>query len=360
MSDDKTEPATPRKRKKAREEGQVARSSELISSVILLTMLMGSRSTIPQVGEAVTSFFMSCFSAAGPSTSPEKLQELAGACFRQTGQLAFPAMGLAMVMGVGVNILQVGLSFTPKLLEMRGNRIALLQGMKRLFAPQGGMEIFKGLLKVGLVGFTGWRFLSQRKEQFFRFIEDDPSKISSQVGILAYDLGMQMVGTLMVVAALDYAYQRFQLERSLRMTKQEVKDELRDSEGNPETRGRIRQRQREFAGRRMMAEVPTATVVITNPTHYAVALRYKVGQPGAPRVIAKGKDRIALRIRELAKDSRVPVIENPPLARALHAQAEIGQEIPAELYRAVAEVLALIWRLNQAQTPVTPVERREN
>lgn len=351
MSDEKTEPATPKKRKKAREEGQVARSSELISSFILLGMLMGSRSAIPQFGEQVTTFFFTCFTAASSKTTPEKLEELAEACFRHTGQLALPAMGMAMVVGVSVNLLQVGLSFTPKLLEMRGNRIDPLQGFKRLFAPQGGMEIFKGLIKVGLVGFTGWHFLSQRWELLYRFIDEDPTKISSSVGSLAYDLGMQMVGTLMVVAALDYAYQRFQLERSLRMTKQEVKDEMRESEGNPETRGRIRQRQREFASRRMMTEVPSATVVIMNPTHYAVALRYQAGQPGAPRVIAKGKDRIALRIRDLAKENRVPVIENPPLARALHAQAELGQEIPADLYRAVAEVLALIWRLNQRQTP---------
>lgn len=357
MSDDKTEPATPKKRKKAREEGQVARSSELISSLILLGMLMGSRSSIPHVGQSVTSFFLNCFSAASPTTSPEKLQELAGACFRQSAQLALPAMSMAMVVGVSVNLLQVGLSFTPKLLEMRGNRIDLLQGLKRLLAPQGAMEILKGMVKVGLVGFTGWRFLSQRREMFYRFVEDDPRKISSRVGELAYDLGMQMVGTLMVVAALDYIYQRVKLERSLRMTKQEVKDEMRQSEGSPEIRGRIRQRQREFAGRRMMAEVPKASVIITNPTHYAVALRYQAGQPGAPRVIAKGKDRIALRIRQLAKESHVPVIENPPLARALHAQAELGQEIPADLYRAVAEVLALLWRLNQGRAPR---EREDN
>jgi flagellar biosynthetic protein FlhB len=160
---------------------------------------------------------------------------------------------------------------------------------------------------------------------------------------------MRMVGTLAVLAALDYAYQRWQFERSLRMTKQEVKDELRESEGNPEVKARQRQRQREMTRLRMMAEVARASVVITNPTHYAVALQYEVGRQGAPKVVAKGRDRIAQRIREIAAEHRVPLVENPPLARSLYKMVDIGQEIPPALYRAVAEVLALVWRLERRQ-----------
>src|SRR5262249_53204852 len=150
-----------------------------------------------------------------------------------------------------------------------------------------------------------------------------------------------------VLAALDYGYQRMVHERNLRMTKQEVRDELKESEGNPEIKARVRQRQREMARRRMMAEVPDAAVVIMNPTHYAMALKYELGQKGAPIVVAKGQDLIALKIREIAEEHKVPVVEDPPLARALYDAAEIGQEVPVALYRAVAEVLAVVWRLNK-------------
>lgn len=352
MSEEKTEPATPKKRKKAREEGQVARSTDLVSSVVLLGLIAGAPSAMPQVGESITLFFLKSFSVVTTKAGPEKLMELTGDLFRHIGQLALPSMATALALGVGVNILQVGLSFTPKLLEAKGSRIDPLQGIKRLFTAQAFLEIFKGLLKVALVGYAGYDYLSKHAEEFLRLVQSDPREISGTVGKMTHELGMKMVGTLFTIAVLDYAWQRYQHEKSMKMTKQEVKDEMREAEGNPETKHRIRQRQREVSRRRMMADVPKATVVITNPTHFAVALLYKPGQPGAPKVIAKGQDRIALRIREIAKENHVPVLENKPLARALFAQAEIGDEIPAELYRAVAEVLALLWRMGSI--PLSP------
>jgi flagellar biosynthetic protein FlhB len=176
------------------------------------------------------------------------------------------------------------------------------------------------------------------------------AQVAPKVGGFAYEMVMQMVTTLTVIAALDYAYQRWNHERGLKMTKQEVKDEYRDSEGNPEIKSRIRQKQREGSRRRMMSDVPKATVVLTNPTHYAVALQYEMGQTGAPKVLAKGQDLVALRIREIATEHGIPIIENPPLARALHKGVDVGREIPSELFRAVAEVLAYVWRLDRVGT----------
>jgi flagellar biosynthetic protein FlhB len=366
MSEDKTEPATAKRRKKAREEGQVARSSDLVSSVVLLSLFSGAPALLPKMGEAVTTFFLKSFSLLTIKTGPEKLLELAGDLFRNVGQLTMVPMLTAMGLAVGINILQVGLTFTPTLLNAKASRVDLLQGTKRLFSPHAFMEIGKGLAKVALVGQAGWSYINQNAASFLRLVQNDPHEIGPTVGKMTHELGMKMVQTLLVIAVLDYAWQRYQHEKSMKMTKQEVKDEMKDAEGSPETRQRIRQRQREFSRRRMMSEVPKATVVITNPTHFAVALLYKPGQPGAPRVIAKGQDKIALRIREIAKENHVPVLENPPLARALFAQAEIGDEIPADLYRGVAEVLAMLWRLGQAQlgprptpTPAASAEREQ-
>ena len=160
-------------------------------------------------------------------------------------------------------------------------------------------------------------------------------------------VAFRVVGTLMVVAALDYGFQRYSFEKSIRMTKEEVKREHKQSEGNPQFKSRVRASQRELAKKRMMTDVPAADVIITNPTHFAVALKYKPGEHVAPRVVAKGQDLLAHKIREIAQHNDVPIVENPPLARALYKQVEIGREVPADLYEAVAEVLAFVYQINE-------------
>jgi flagellar biosynthetic protein FlhB len=349
MSQEKTEPATARKRKKAREDGQVARSAELISCAILLTSLYAIRVLGPHMGSQITEYMTRTFSDAGHGEAKsDTLIGMVTNSAKQTGLIVLPFMGLLTIVGIAGNALQVGVHFTPSLLQPKPSRINPIEGIKKLLTTRSVMELVKSAAKLAIVAIGGWSFIWGHMEDLNRLSFVPAGQIGAKVGDLAYGMSIRMVSILTVLAALDYAYQRMQFERNLRMTKQEVKDEHKDIEGNPEIKARVRQRQREMARRRMMADVPKAAVVIMNPTHFAMALKYELGQKGAPVVVAKGQDLIALKIREIAEEHDVPVVENPPLARMLYDAAEIGQEIPTSLYRAVAEVLAVVWRLNKS------------
>jgi flagellar biosynthetic protein FlhB len=350
MTEERTEPATPKRRKKAREEGQVARSSELVGSVILLGVLWALPGLAPQMAGKLSTYFLQTVGTLSQGgMSEDGLRYLMGRWLIQVMLLAGPIMGLVAVGALVSNVVQIGFFFNAGQLQPKLSRLDPLAGLKRLLAMRSVVELLKGIVKVAIVVVSGWTYLSDHREGLFQLSATDPARIAPQIGKFAHGMALQMAATLAVLAGFDYAYQRWQWERSLRMTKQEVKDELKESEGRPEIRSRIRQRQREISRRRMMAEVPAASVVITNPTHYAVALKYEMGQGGAPKVVAKGQDLIALRIREIAAAHRVPTVENPPLARSIYRSVDIGQEIPPALYRAVAEVLALVWRAEQSK-----------
>lgn len=347
MSEDKTEPATWKRRKKARDEGQVARSQELVTSVILLVFLHSLPAVAPGIADRATGFCLEAFAAAGKGRlEAESIGSLALSGLNQVVLLAAPLLALVCVTALVANVAQVGLHFTPKLLQPKPHRLNPLQGLKKLVSPRSGVELLKGSLKLGIVAFSGWKFLAANWETIFALAETSPGVVAPRIGAMAFEMAKQMVATLAIIAALDYAYQRWEFERNLRMTKQEVRDEFKEAEGNPEIKAKIRRKQREISRRRMMADVKTASVVITNPTHFAVALRYEMGTGGAPKVVAKGQDLLALRIREIAAEAGVPTVENPPLARGLYKLAEVGDEIPASLYRAVAEVLAMVWKLD--------------
>ena len=348
MSQEKTEAPTAKRRRKARDAGQVARSGELVGSGILLGLLCSLRALLPTLQHGALIYWTQTFQAASRGAiSPGGLDQLAGAFFVQVGKMAVPVLGLVAAGALGANVLQVGMYFNASRLQPNLSRLDPLKGIGRIFAPRSAVELLKGFLKVLLVTGAGWQYFSGHRESLFELVLTDPLQIAPRVGELAYGLGLRMVATLAVLAALDYAYQRWQLERSLKMTKQEVKDEMKEAEGNPETKVRVRQRQRQMARRRMMTAVPKASAVITNPTHFAVALEYEMGQKGAPKVVAKGQDLLAFRIREIAIAHHVPLVENAALARSLYQSVEVDEEIPPALYRAVAEVLALVWRASQ-------------
>jgi len=254
---------------------------------------------------------------------------------------------VAVVAGAGVNLLQTGgvFSFTP--LAPSFNKINPATGLQRLFSRQVLVNLGKQLLKLSAVFIIIYTSIAANLNTIFMLGQMPASSMLQFVGDLVFGIGWKFGFLLTVVGLIDFAYERWQYEQNLKMSKQEVKDEYRQSEGNPEIKGAVKRRQREFARRRMMAAVPKATVVVTNPTHFAVALDWDELKMDAPVVVAKGADLVAKRIREIAKENGVPIMENPPLARTLYAKVELDQMIPPNLYAAVAQVIAFVYKLKR-------------
>ncbi len=346
---EQTEKATPKRREEARGRGQVAKSTDLAGAVVFLAGVfvlhafmpaaLGSLSTILQeilwrIHEhqdlTITSSWMLFARGFGA------LSLLMGALF-----------GVALIAGIGVNVLQTGflVSMTP--LVPSFNRINPLTGFQRLFSKQVLVNLAKQLLKLAAVAIIIWSSVAGNINTLMMLGQLPPGSVVSFVGDLIYNVGWKFGFLLLIVGLLDYAYEKWQYEESLKMSKQEVKDEYRQSEGNPEAKAAVKRRQREFARRRMMAAVPKATVVVTNPTHFAVALEWDEIKMEAPVVTAKGADLIAKRIREIAQEHGVPIMENPPLARTLYAKVELDQSIPPNLYAAVAQVIAFVFKLKR-------------
>lgn len=346
--EDKTEAATPRRRQEARQEGQVARSVELNSALVLVSALLILRLTGPMLADRLRSVAVSSFTHF--PTHDLVVGDVSTRLVRfllEVGLAVAPlVIGVAAVGFIG-SAVQVGLVISGKPLQVKGERLNPLPGIARMFSARAGVELAKSIAKVGIIGYIVYSFIRDRYSDITGLVGGDYRTTCAEIGQLTWELLFRSAMALFVIAALDYLYQKKQLEKQLRMTKQEVKEDMKRSEGDPLIKSRIRQRQREFTQRRMMHEVPKADVVITNPTHFAVALRYDTEQSVAPVVVAKGKNLIAQRIREIAEESNVPIVENVQLARALYASVEIGDEIPAELYQAVAEILAYVYRLSK-------------
>jgi len=346
--EDKTEAATPRKRQEAREEGQVAKSHELNSAFVLLASLILIKMVGPMVIERLRSITIKLYTefprhdlVVGDVTS------LLVRLLLQMGTAIAPLLiGVAVVGCIG-SVVQVGLVFSTKALQVKGSRLNPLTGITRMFSMQAVVDLAKSIAKVVIIGYIVYSFLRENYSQIASLVDGNYLNTVSKIGQLTWSLLFKSAMALFVIAALDYMYQRFQTEKQLKMTKQEVKDDAKRTEGDPFIKGKIRQMQREMSQKRMMSEVPKADVVVTNPTHYAVALKYDTERGAAPIVVAKGQDLVAQRIKAIAKDNKIPTVENVQLARALYASVEIGNEIPAELYQAVAEILAYVFRLSK-------------
>lgn len=345
---ERTEAATPKRREEARRRGQVARSIEINTALVLL----GAWGMLNLFGDTMASNLLGFARAvwangATQDWSPEGVRMLLLRTLWIAVVVGGPIAIGGLVLGVGANLVQVGFLFTLEPLTPNLSRLNPLEGFKRIFSRRSLAELVKSLLKMSLVGYVAYQTVSGDLGRFptlmqlglpaaIQFVFDLVSRLLLTVGLL-----------MLVLAVADYLYQRYEYEVSLRMTKQELKEEFKNIEGNPEVRAKIRQKQREMARRRMMADVPKADVVVTNPTHFAVALAYAQGEMGAPKVLAKGQGLVALRIREIAKENGIPVVENKPLARELHKVVEVGQEIPYNLFQAVAELLAFVYQLKQ-------------
>jgi flagellar biosynthetic protein FlhB len=348
MSQERSEAPTQRRLEELRERGQAPRSAELQGALALVAGFYVLRTFGPGSGAALVGALRASF---GRLTTADLTASELGAFGADVALLGLRALAPLFVtlplVGLVAGLGQTGLLVSPRLLAPDLNRVNPLQGLRRLFSLHGLVELAKSLLKVVIVGFVAWQTLRGRLAELPGLAGRDVASQAASILAATVETGLTVSTALLALAAADYAYQRWDFWRNARMTKQEVKEELRQSEGSPETRSRLRQRMRRLAQRRMMHRVPKADVVVTNPVHLAVALEYDARVAPAPRVTAKGAGAVAERIKAVAREHGVPVVENRPLAQALYRSVEVGMEVPVQLYAAVAEVLAYIYALRR-------------
>jgi flagellar biosynthetic protein FlhB len=349
FADGKTEPATPRRREEARKKGQVAKSQELNIALILLGMsgllAMSGKWALGQM----TAFTKQVLGGglAGVEFSLGGLQALQSQAVLCILTVAGPVMALALILGVFGQLLQVGFNVTFEPLKPQLARMNPMEGAKRIFSKRALVELLKACLKIGIVAYVAYAAARGDLGRLPALLWMEPVEAMAFTSGLLGKIGLWVGSSLLTVTALDYLYQRWEYEESIKMSIQDIKEEFKQTEGDPQVKAAIRARQRQLAQSRMMQAVPTANVVITNPTHVAVALKYDAASMAAPIVVAKGAGYVAARIREIASENRVPIVENPPLARTLYDAVQVGREIPADLYQAVAEVLAYVYRLHR-------------
>ena len=347
-AEERTEQATPRRRQEARRRGQVARSVDLSSVAVFLAVVLVLKAVSGGALQgAMESVRFALTNLSHTEFSPALALSFAMGCLSHAAKAFLPVVGVAIVVGVVVNLLQVGVMFTAEPLAPNWARINPVSGFVRLFSRRAFVEGTKMLLKVLLIGWLAFSAVRADAAMLLRTSEIDPLMVLMLVGQLLYKIAWRVGLAMLVLALLDYGFQRWEYEKSLRMTKEEVKQEMKQTEGDPQVKSRIRARQQAIARRRMMQAVPKADVVVTNPTHYAVALQYDSQKMAAPTVVAKGMNLLALRIREIALQHGVPIVENPPLAQSLYRTVDVGEQIPPALYQAVAEVLAYVYRLRR-------------
>jgi flagellar biosynthetic protein FlhB len=342
---EKTEPATPKKREDARKKGQIANSREVPSVLVLLSALTvfyfaGSWMLSQITGIMETVFEQFSYFDMGA----QNVHTLFWFLYQKVVTILAPLIAVVAVAGIVGNVAQFGLLFSAEPLTPKLGKLNPLKGLKRLVSLRSGVELGKAILKVIIIGGVAYVMIRGEVDQIPALVSLSVSSLLDYMGHVALKLGFNTCLVLVVLAVIDLVFQRWQHERDLRMTKQEVKDEFRQREGDPMVRSRIRTIQREMAMQRMMDAVPDATVVITNPTHLAVALKFDRSMQ-APMLVAKGAGHLAERIKAIAIEHDVPIIEQKPLARALFKTVEIEQYIPGDLYHAVAEILAYVYRL---------------
>ncbi|UPG72654.1 flagellar type III secretion system protein FlhB [Roseomonas gilardii subsp. gilardii] len=336
-AEDRTEAPTPRRLQKAREDGQVAVSREMAGFASLACALLAASLALPAAGMALLRSLQGLLSRSHAVLPAEALAGLG----RDALLAVLPVAGAAALGAVAATLLQTGGLFSAKGLVPQLSRLSPLTGAKRVLGAEGGGQLLRALLKLGLMGLALWWSLDDLV-RLRSMLQVSPAHLLAAAGEEMRGLAMAAVLAFGLLAMGDYGWEHFRHLRRLRMSREDLKEEHKESEGDPHLKARQRQLRHQASRRRMMAEVPKATVVVTNPTHYAVALAYEKDS-GAPRVVAKGVDAMAARIRDAAREAGVPLVPNPPLARALY-KLELGREIPPDHYAAVAEIIAFVWR----------------
>lgn len=345
---EKTEKPTPKKREKAAKRGQLAKSTEINSVVVLFVTFMAIKLYTPYmigVWTALTDALYQTFARQDLAFDYYTLQAMFMLVLVSTTKILFPIMGGALVGGVAASYFQVGLRFDAEAIAIKFENINPIAGLKRIFSAQSLAELVKSIIKLILVGYIVYSEYTKEIMNFTRLSDMSLQASSAFIGNLTLNVVFKVVVWMIVLAIADYIFQKQMLEKQLKMSKEDVKEEHKQSEGDPQLKAKIKQKQRQMSVARMMQVLPKADVVITNPTHFAVALQYDSSSMFAPLIIAKGQDFMALRIKEAAREHNIVIVENKPLAQSLFQSTEIGDTVPAELFQAVAEVLAFVYKL---------------
>lgn len=346
---EKTEPATAKKLKEAREEGKVVKSRELSAAVDLLVLFLVLKIFMSYVAQGMIEAFGTFYTKIpdvvadnADGMTVRSAHTMMRYALVDVIKIIIPFLLIGLVVAILINILQVGWKVTAKPMKPDLNKFNPISGFKRIFSKDSLFELLKSILKVGLIAYVAYNSVKKNSDQLLFLYDIELTQAVMLVGGIILDTGIQIALVYLILGAADWAYQKHKFNEDMKMTKQEIKEEFKNTEGNPEIKGRQRQRMREASQRRMMQDVPKADVVITNPTHLAIAVQYDPEVAKAPVVLAKGADYVAMKIREAAKEHNVEIIENKPLAHSLYGSVEIGQEIPPELYHPVAEILAML------------------
>lgn len=345
---EKTEKATPKRRKQAREEGQVTKSTDLNSGI----MLSVSLAVLLVLGQVMLNEIRSLLEGNLRTLDISELHlDTIMQVFNYYGfvtiKILAPILGILVVIGFASNLAQVGPLFSTKAIQPKINKINPLNGFKKMFSLKSIVELIKGMAKMAIIGLVGFYTIYPQRDQLMVLQSVDLMDSLNIVFDIIFQISWKVCIILLILGIADYFYQKYEFEKSIKMSKQEVKDEHKNIEGNPEIKRKVKSIQFQMATNRMMGQVPNADVVVTNPTHYAVALKYDVKKAPAPYVVAKGVDLVAKRIKERAKDNNVPIVENKTLARSLYKLVEINNVVPEELFVAVAEILAYIYKKNK-------------
>lgn len=346
--EDKTEKATPKRRRDERKKGNILMCQDIIAVSTLVASVMMLRLLFPHMASELTEFFHKCMGFAQGAVAEGGGFYFTDLLFQ--GVVAFvvtagPMLAAAALVGTAATLAQTRFLVAGEIIRPKFSKINPLNGFKRLFSLRSIIEAVKGLIKITILLAFVYNNLVNLMNISSRFMYTDLTAACTELFQEIFNMLLQVCLAFVAIAFLDFLYQRWEHERQMKMSKQEIKEEYKQTEGDPQIKSRIRQVQRTMAQQRMMQQVPQADVIIRNPTHFAVALRYKQGEDAAPVVLAKGQDELAARIVAKGEEHNVPVVENVPLARALYAQAEIDHEIPPDLYSAVAEVLVYIFKL---------------
>ncbi len=345
---EKTEKPTPKKRRDAREEGQILQSKEINTVVILFSCFLGLKLFGRFMSEQLIKFMVDIFneiSNVEVFLNPNNLMNNFLNILIIFITISAPILIVAFLSSLIINYFQVGFLFTTKTLKIKMNRLNPVEGFKRIFSKRALIELVKSILKVLLVGYFAIKYANNQVNRVIKYPNMEPFESFLNFSNLMYGFVIRILGILLILAIMDYFFQWREHEKNLMMSKEEIKEEYKQTEGDPFIKGKIKEKQRKIAMSRMMQDIPKADVIITNPTHYAVAIKYDKDKFDAPYIVGKGVDIIAENIKKVAKENMIPIVENKPLARAIYDSIEIGDIITEDLYEAVAEVLAYVYSL---------------